>query len=267
MSHTDNEAVEMAFLKKCQRDLTESYFALLLRILKKLPNCTYTAAEEKIFEDLKIPEINSTIATAAMNSPVTVNQSGWDVQLPTETTTSTATTAEESKTNLLTQRIEEIRRSKGMRYRDAVRAIRLQMLIDHILAQSSVTMSQVQMMQVLTDKLNHLYELTPPPEIKKEERLENGETNDERKKKTKDAECNEKKKEETDQMIAMTCSKQAMAMIGSDALKNEQNIATKENEDRKEKDEANSQHSQMTSAHGDEFLEGDSDSNHKKKIN
>ncbi|ETN99748.1 hypothetical protein RFI_37719 [Reticulomyxa filosa] len=71
MSQNDSEEIkkEKTVLKKCQKDSTESYSALIERILKKvcvcvfyILNCTCSAEEYKIFEDLKMPEIVSVTA-------------------------------------------------------------------------------------------------------------------------------------------------------------------------------------------------------------
>jgi len=154
LSNEDNalEEKDMFLFRDWQCKFTDSYFALLLRILKKFPNCTYSIAEHKIFEGLGISDIITDVTYAP----------SFKHQMWNDICASPPICA--TKTNSISKKIEEIRRTKGLRYRDAIRAIRLQMLFDHICAQSSEMTSQVKLMQTLTEKLNHLYEMTPPPQ-------------------------------------------------------------------------------------------------------
>ncbi|ETN99585.1 hypothetical protein RFI_37886 [Reticulomyxa filosa] len=99
MSQNDSKDIEKekTVLKKCQKDLTESYFALIERILKRYP--TAPAAKDKIFEDLKMSEIVSLDQHSA--------QQKWEIICET-------TKKYEIDNFALIQKIEEIQRLKGI---------------------------------------------------------------------------------------------------------------------------------------------------------
>ncbi|ETO26007.1 hypothetical protein RFI_11129 [Reticulomyxa filosa] len=140
------------------QQFAESYFALLLRIMKKvpfsrakktdtnvvffvrqsnkqffeikkqqqqqneqMPNCSHNIAEQKIFEGLEVPGLDSITKRVCYPN----HEQTWNDQLPlTQPVCNT-------NTNELMKQVDELRRLNGVRYQDAIRAVQLQMLFDH----------------------------------------------------------------------------------------------------------------------------------------
>ncbi|ETO14626.1 RIO-like kinase domain protein [Reticulomyxa filosa] len=151
--------------EKYRQEFIESYLALLLRILKKKNSYPFFLSSEsylysfylaiakikhkkKIFEEFKVPDMIEEIVFAPSQS----KHGLWSDK--------TSFGFGSGETSAM-KKIQEIRRMNGMRYQDSIRAIRLQMLIDHV-SKGTMT-SQAHLFETLTQTLNRLYELTPPP--------------------------------------------------------------------------------------------------------